>query len=158
MRYRYLKDPLFVACVIVYAVNRFVVKPWFPNTFSQAYLNDLICIPFCVPVVVYLMRKFGWRPHDLPPSGLEIIIPLLAWSFVFEVLLQRLGVFPALATADHVDILFYCAGACLAAAYWRVCCRVAARGLERATERNGRFDRGPEMTVGGASASLSPPS
>lgn len=140
MRYRYLKDPLFVACVIVYAVNRFVVKPLFPNTFSRGYLNDFICIPFCVPIVVFLMRKFGWRPHDLPPSGLEIVIPLVVWSFVFEVVLQRLGAFPSLATADHMDILFYCVGALIAAMYWRVCHGAPSQEI---TDANQRFQRTP---------------
>lgn len=120
MRYRYLRDPLFVSCLLLYVLNRLVLKPLMPNTFCQDYLNDLICIPFWVPIMLQSMRWVGLRADDSPPRLYEIIVPLLLWSVVFELLLPRIGIFEGLAIADHVDIFFYSLGALMAAIFWRI--------------------------------------
>lgn len=120
MRFRYLKDPLFLFCLVLYFVNRWVLKPYFPNEFSRCYLNDVICLPFWVPIMLFLMRKIGLRRVDTPPTGGELIIPLLLWSGVFELILPRLDFFRPLATSDYRDILCYTVGAALAAIAWRL--------------------------------------
>jgi len=119
MRYRYLTDPLFLVCLIAYCINRWVLKVHFVNTFSVNYLNDFICVPFWIPIMLFLMRKSGLRRHDAPPQAFEILIPLLAWSWVFEVYLPRTSFFEGLAFSDYRDILCYAAGACVAAAFWK---------------------------------------
>ncbi len=120
MPFRYLKDPLFLFCFVLYFVNRWILKPYFPNEFSRCYLNDAICLPFWVPIMLFLMRKIGLRKHDSAPSGCELIIPLLLWSWVFELFLPRLELFRSLATSDYRDILCYTIGAAIAAVVWRL--------------------------------------
>lgn len=119
MAFKYLRDPLFVCCFVLYFVNRWVLKPWLPNTFSQNYLNDLICIPFWVPIMLWMMRRLRMRTDDAPPRASEILIPLILWSAVFELWVPRLDSFRTLAFSDHVDILFYAIGALLAALFWK---------------------------------------
>jgi hypothetical protein len=118
MRFRYLKDPLFLFCVSLYFVNRWVLKPYLPNEFSRSYLNDVICLPFWIPIMLFIMRRIGLRTGDAPPTAGELLIPLLMWSWVFEIYLPTVPFFEHLATADYLDILSYTLGGCLAAAFW----------------------------------------
>jgi hypothetical protein len=118
MTYRYLRDPLFVFCVALYFVNRWAFKPLLPNTFSQSYLNDLICIPFWVPIMLYGMRRLRLRSDDAPPRSYEILIPLLLWSFLFEFWLPYTTVLGGRTVSDPVDILFYTLGALAASLFW----------------------------------------
>lgn len=117
--YGYLRDPLFVFCVILYFLNRLVAKPYLPNTFSQSYLNDVICIPFWVPIMLFVMRRIGWRRDDRPPASYEILIPLLIWSYVFESVAPYSERFRGLAFGDPTDIMCYASGALVAAVFWR---------------------------------------
>jgi len=119
MAYRYLHDPLFMFCFVLYFTNRWALKPLLPNTFSQSYLNDLICIPFWVPIMLFIMRRLGLRRDNAPPKGCEILIPLILWSVVFELWLPRVGPFRGRAFSDHVDILFYAIGALAASLFWK---------------------------------------
>ena len=80
--FRYLKDPLFLVCLVAYVVNRWVVKPYAPNVVSRSYLNDAICIPFLVPVMLFGMRRAGLRGHDGPPTWYELVVLLVVWSVV----------------------------------------------------------------------------
>jgi hypothetical protein len=119
MRFRYLKDPLFLFCVALYFANRWVIKPYFPNSFSRDHLNDLICIPFWVPIMLWGMCLTGLRKHDGPPSASEIIIPLLIWSWVFEAYLPFTKAFKGIAISDYKDVIAYTVGACIASGIWR---------------------------------------
>ena len=119
MKFRYLTDPLFMICLALYAINRFVIKVYLPNTFSISYLNDIMCIPFWVPIMLFIMRRLGLRRGDQPPQSYEILIPLILWSVVFEIWLPRVPIFYGLANADHRDILFYTLGALIAAIWWQ---------------------------------------
>ena len=47
------------------------------NDFSRDSLNDVICIPFWVPIMLFIMKKAGLRREDGPPTGSEILIPLI---------------------------------------------------------------------------------
>src|SRR5262245_508018 len=119
MRFSYLKDPLFLFSVSAYFANRWILKPYAPNSFSLNYLNDLICIPFWVPIMLFTMRKLRLRSEDDPPRASEVLVPLFMWSWIFEVLLPRMSFFKRFDTADHVDILCYSAGALVAAVFWK---------------------------------------
>jgi hypothetical protein len=129
MRFRYLRDPLFRLCVVAYFVNRWVLKTVFADGFCHDYLNDLLCIPFWVPIMLWGMRKIGLRRDDAPPRAQEILVPLVLWSFVFELVVPRLPPFQGLAFCDHVDILCYTLGAAVAAGFWRVWYRPHPRRL-----------------------------
>jgi hypothetical protein len=120
MRFRYLTDPLFLFCFILYFLNRWLLKPYFPNHFSYNSLNDVICIAFWVPIMLFIMRKLCLRKDDAPPRGSEILIPLILWSWFFEAFLPFVPFFSRYATPDCHDILSYTAGALLAAIFWKI--------------------------------------
>jgi hypothetical protein len=120
MKFRYLRDPLFLSCVLLYFVNRFVIKKLVAGGFFHDYFNDLICIPFWVPIMLFFERKTRMRPDDAAPRWYEIIIPLVLWSYIFEVYLPGTRLFRGRATADARDVLYYCIGALGAAVVWRV--------------------------------------
>ena len=85
-KFRYMKDSLFLVSVAIYFLNRYLLKPFTGDEipFFRCYLNDLICIPFCLPIVLFLTRLVRLRDHDNPPDFYEISFYLLMWSFVFE--------------------------------------------------------------------------
>jgi len=119
MRFKYLRDPLFLVCFTSYFVNRWIIKPCFPNDFSRNSLNDVICIPFWVPIMLFMMRKLSLRRNDDPPSGSEILIPLILWSWFFEAYLPFVPFFKHLATSDYHDIMSYTIGALASAIFWK---------------------------------------
>jgi hypothetical protein len=117
--FRYLRDPLFLACLGAYFVNRFALKPHVTNAFLHNHFNDLICIPFWVPVMLWMQRNAGLRAADDPPRASEMLIPLIVWSITFEIWLPQTDTFRGWCTADPVDVLAYAAGALAAAIWWR---------------------------------------
>ncbi|MCU0705338.1 MAG: hypothetical protein MUF18_15305 [Fimbriiglobus sp.] len=119
MPFRYLRDPLFLACVGVYLVNRLVLKRVWEMGFFHESLNDLICLPFWVPVMLWVMRKVKLRRHDGPPEVMEVVIPLVVWAWVFEVILPATDWFGRYCVADERDILWYAVGAAGGWAWWR---------------------------------------
>ena len=76
MRFLYLRDPLFLLCVLTYFVNRFVLKAIWTTGFIHEHLNDLICLPFWVPILLFAQRRVGLRDNDDPPRSAELVIPL----------------------------------------------------------------------------------
>jgi hypothetical protein len=117
--FRYLRDPLFLACVAIYAINRLILKQIWETGFVHEHLNDLICIPFWVPIMLWGERRLGLRRDDGPPDAIEIIVPLLLWSWVFELILPETEFFRHYCFADHRDVLYYSVGAIAAAVFWR---------------------------------------
>ncbi len=118
MPFRYLRDPLFLACVAAYFVNRWLIKPQVTGGFFHTSFNDLICIPFWVTPLVWITRRTGLRNHDRRPGGVELLMPLIVWSFVFEVWLPQTAAFRAVSTADPFDIFWYTCGALAASLFW----------------------------------------
>lgn len=143
MRFRPLVDPLFLLSVSLYALNRWWLKPHLDWDFLHTHLNDLICIPFWVPLLLLFQKGVGLREHDRAPERSEIIIPLLLWTWIFEAWLPASEVGRQWCVADPVDVLCYATGALVAAAFWR----------HRYRERGSAF---PE-TVGSQSLSPSDP-
>ena len=116
-KFRYLLDPLFLACVALYFLNRFVIKPNCDFVFFHAWLNDVICIPFWIPVMLAGMRLTRLRRHDNPPTFAEIGIPLVLWSWWFEIYLPNLV--GSRHYADPWDIVAYSSGAVFAYWFWK---------------------------------------
>jgi hypothetical protein len=120
MKFRYLRDPLFLVCFVLYFVNRFLIKRLVPGGFFHDSFNDLICIPFWVPIMLFLMRKVGLRRGDAPPQVDEILLPLVMWSLLFEIYLPHVRYFEHLAVSDYMDILWYTIGALTASVIWDI--------------------------------------
>ena len=118
MRFGYLRDPLFLFCVTLYFVNRFVFKAIWKSGFVHEHLNDLICIPFWVPIMLFAQRVCRLRDRDTRPEPAEIIIPLVIWSWVFEIVLPATHWLGDLCVADYWDVFYYTLGALIAAAFW----------------------------------------
>ena len=118
MRFRYLRDPLFLLCVATYFVNRLMFKSLWKDGFAHEHLNDLICIPFWVPIMLFAQRRLGLR-DDAPPRAGELVIPLVLWSWVFEILLPAIDGLGDRFVADHLDIVSYAVGALAAGVFWR---------------------------------------
>jgi len=114
----YLKDPLFLVCFAAYWVNWSLEGYGVRVPLLRSYLNDLICIPFWIPIMLWVNRKLGLRRHDAPPLGHEIVIPMLLWAVVFEVVLPATHGWAGLAFADPYDVLCYALGACAGALFW----------------------------------------
>jgi hypothetical protein len=115
----YLRDPLFLLCLATYFVNRLVLKRIWADGFVHDHLNDLICIPFWVPIMLFAQRRLGLRANDDRPSAGELVIPLIIWSWVFEVFLPRSGILGERCVADYTDIVYYALGAMLAGLFWK---------------------------------------
>lgn len=118
MRFGYLRDPLFLCAVAVYAANRWWIKPLGDSGFFGNHLNDLICIPFLVPPMLYGARLFRLRRHDRPPEIHEIVAPVIVWSILFEIVFPQHAYWSRGTTSDHRDILFYALGALGATIFW----------------------------------------
>jgi hypothetical protein len=119
VRFLYLRDPLFLVCVAIYFINRFVLKALWKEGFVHEHLNDLICIPFWVPIMLFIQRKLGMRADDASPQPGELVIPLIVWSWTFEILLPAIPSLGKAFVADHLDVLAYCAGALGAGVFWK---------------------------------------
>ena len=119
MRFLYFRDPLFLICVLTYFVNRLVLKSVWKEGFVHEHLNDLICIPFWVPIMLFAQRKLGLRDGDDSPRPGELVIPLIVWSWLFEIILPATALFGDACVADYMDIFWYALGALGAAVFWR---------------------------------------
>jgi hypothetical protein len=115
--FRYLRDPLFLTSVALYALNRWVVKPSLPagELFFSGHFNDLLVIPCALPPLLLLHRRLGLRHADAPPTAGEVATHVVVWSIFFETLAP---VFVRAARADAWDVVAYCAGGLAAWLVW----------------------------------------
>jgi len=114
--FRYLRDPLFLLGTGSYGLNRWVLKPHWRTGFLHSHFNDLWLIPCALPLVLWVHRQLGLRPHDDPPGSVEILSHLVGWAVLFEWLGPK---FVRHATSDPWDALAYAAGTGLAALWWQ---------------------------------------
>ena len=119
LKFRYLLDPLFLACVGLYFFNKLLIKPNCDFVFFHAWLNDIICIPIWIPVMLTGMKLTRLRLDDNPPNFIEIGIPLVLWSWWFEIYLPNLPIMGVHHYADPWDIVAYSSGAVFAYWFWR---------------------------------------
>ena len=114
-RFRYYLDALFLTGCAAYAINRWVIKHYVHRGFFHDHFNDCWLIPCALPLVLWLHRRLGLRPHDDPPRLSEIIPHLIFWSLLFEWIGPR---FVPHATSDPWDVVSYWAGGALAWLWW----------------------------------------
>lgn len=119
-KFYYLKDHLFLVTVALYILNRYIVKPLTIGkiSFFHCYFNNLICIPFCLPIVLFLTRAVRLRRHDEPPDVYEMCFYLLMWSFFFEYIAPKFDRYFNYPVGDPWDVIFYCLGGLIAGIYW----------------------------------------
>jgi hypothetical protein len=116
--FRYLADPVCIAALGIYALARIVLRPLDLETaWMHNYLNDLLCLPLFLPMILRLQTLLHLRSHHRAPRWWEIVQHWLIFSIVFEVILPR---YPQMyrTTADPLDSVAYLAGGTLAALFW----------------------------------------
>lgn len=111
-----LRDPFFVGCCALYAMNRFLIKPHVAGGFFHNWFNDLLLIPCALPILLAAHRTLGLREHDGPPTAVEVFSHLAGWAILVEVIGSRLL---HRGTADPLDVLAYAIGALAATLWWR---------------------------------------
>lgn len=118
MKFRYLADPVFLVCFTAYWLNR-LAEAWnLSPALLQAYLNDFVCAGFWIPPMLWVSRKLKLRAHDGPPDAIEILVPLVIWTAVFEVVLPTQQRWQGIAIADSMDVVCYFAGGLAASLCW----------------------------------------
>ena len=128
--FAYLRDPVFLTGLALYAVNRLLIKPHLQaySPFFHGHLDDCLVVPVLLPIFLLVYRQLGLRPDDAPPRWWEIAGHVAAWSLFFK------GVGPALfhrSVADPIDLLCYAGGGLVAWRLWRrSAARTTAMGLK----------------------------
>lgn len=112
--FRYALDPLCLLGSVLYALNRWGLKPRVHSEFLHGQFNDLLLIPCALPIVLWLQRRLGLRHHDDVPTAEEIIFHLIVWSILFEIIGPHL----VRVTGDPLDVLVYVAGGLAAGLWW----------------------------------------
>jgi len=118
--FRYIADPVCIVALILYAINRHILKPHhIGGWFTHGYLNDVLCLPLFVPMILYAQRLIGVRKHDGYPRAWEIFQHWAIFSIMFQVVIPR---FPKtfISAGDPWDILAYFIGGTTAGWYWSV--------------------------------------
>jgi len=90
-----------------------------PAAFVHCYFGDVLCLPVCIPVTLWLQRKLSLRRHDLRPTGVEIGLYWILWTGCFEWLGPLVPALAPGAVADPWDAVAYAIGGLIAAMVWR---------------------------------------
>jgi hypothetical protein len=137
-KFRYCGDPVFLSALALYLLNRVLFKPWTQGhtTFFAYYSNDLLCIPFCLPPVLYVYRLLGLREPNRFPTRFEVLAHLVVWSLFFEWIAPVIIKGPfAWTVADPWDVVAYAVGALIATSFWGTWRRSSRRAPTAHTER-----------------------
>jgi len=115
-RFRYALEPLSLAACVLYAANRWLVKPHVASPFLRGHFNDLLLIPCALPIVLWLQRRLGLRAHDELPTMAEVALHLAVWTLIAEWIGPH---FFHRGVSDGWDVAAYAAGAAGAVFAWR---------------------------------------
>ena len=103
----------------VFAVNRWGLKPHgIGGAFTRGYLNDVLCIPLFLPIILGLQRMVRLRLHDGPPRLWEMLQHWVIFSVLFEIVLPKYPQYFR-TTADAMDVVAYLAGGMIAWMWWQ---------------------------------------
>ena len=82
----YWRDPLFLACLGTYAINRLLIKPNLPHysPFFHGHLNDMLTVPVALPIYLWVYRLIGLRPDNEVPRWWEVALHVAMWDVFFE--------------------------------------------------------------------------
>lgn len=119
-RFQYFADPVCIAALAIYTASRFYLKPahvggWLVHD----YLNDFLCLPLFLPMILQVQRWLRIRRDDGYPRAWEIAQHWAIFSIMFEIVLPR---FPATfhTVADPWDVVAYLLGGLTAWGCWRI--------------------------------------
>lgn len=130
MPFQYWRDPWFLCCVSIYACNAVAEYVGASNQWVRSYLNDILIVPVFVPLILYVSRRLDARKTDDPPRLIEVVIPVVIWSAVFEVFLPAREGWRRLTFADEYDVVSYLLGGVISCWIWRFrAANDAARGV-----------------------------
>jgi hypothetical protein len=117
--FRYALDPVFLASLGLYLINRLAIKPNLRaySPFFHGHLDDILLVPVALPIFLLVYRGLGLRPDNAPPRWWEIVPHLVVWSLFFKWFGP--GVLHH-SVADPVDVLCYTFGGAVAWALWHV--------------------------------------
>jgi hypothetical protein len=101
-------------------LNRLVLRPLAAGriSFFASWGNDLLCIPFWLPLCLRVYRAIGLRVDDGMPTRFEVLSHLIVWALCFEWLFPWLSGPFAWMVADAWDTLAYAVGAAAAGTWW----------------------------------------
>jgi hypothetical protein len=117
-RFHYLADPVCLSAAVAYCANRWLLKPGgCAGALCHSYLNDLLCLPLFLPLILCIQAKLGIRRHDGPPAFLEVLHNWIVFSVLYELVLPRMPGFYTV--ADPWDVLAYLAGGAAAYLVWQ---------------------------------------
>jgi hypothetical protein len=114
-RFGYWRDPLCLMGCVLYATNRWLIKPHVHSAFMKNHFNDVLLIPCALPWLLLLERWMRLRKNDEVPTVGEIAMSLVIWSILFEVIGPHLM---RRATGDPWDVVAYVAGGIVAGLWW----------------------------------------
>ncbi|RYX85640.1 hypothetical protein EON83_04690 [bacterium] len=115
--YSPIRDALWLFSVALFALNKIWIKPNFSGAFWHSSLNDVLCLPVWMPIMVWLFARLRLRDAS-PPRPLEIVVCWLFWSFVFEVVMPNTTTFGGFSAGDPMDVLAYGVGGVVGFAWW----------------------------------------
>jgi hypothetical protein len=125
----YWRDPLFLACLGTYAVNRLLIKPNLHHysPLFHGHLNDILTVPVALPIYLYVYRLVGLRPDDEPPRWWEVALHVAVWDVFFEWFGPH---YLHHGAGDPLDNLSIAGGGLVAWVIWRLAgSRAAARAI-----------------------------
>lgn len=118
-KFRYIADPICIVAAAAYILGRCVLRPhgvggWLVHD----YLNDFLCLPLFLPMILGLQRLLRLRRHDMPPRLWEVLQHWVVFSVIFEAVLPR---YPHIwrTTADPWDVVAYLVGGLVAWTIWQ---------------------------------------
>lgn len=119
--FRYWREPLCLGAAALYLANSVWWKSLAsdPTAFVHCYFGDVLCLPVCVPVTLWLQRCLGLRGDDRQPTTRELVLLWGLWSLCFEWLGPHVSSLAPGAVSDPWDAVAYGVGGVLAALVWR---------------------------------------
>jgi hypothetical protein len=72
------RDGVFLLSILAYLINKFVFKPIYVGGFYHADVNDLLCISFNLPQMLWLLRRIGFcnriNRSEKPPQSDRVFV------------------------------------------------------------------------------------
>ncbi|RYG57576.1 hypothetical protein EON80_28135 [bacterium] len=115
--YSPLRDALWLGSVALFVLNKLWIKPHFSGAFWHSSLNDVLCLPVWMPIMVWIFARVRLR-DGAPPRPFEILVCWLFWSFVFEVVIPSTTALGGFSAGDPLDVLAYGSGGVLGLMWW----------------------------------------